>query len=113
MKTILFTILLPIIILTSSSLYAEDERHIHLNAQHLTPDSIIKLDKKNGATVPDGNYWLNSKTGQWGFEGSLDVKGTINTTMAQNNIPQGLGIVNNENIIEQGYERVVANSLSN
>ena len=104
MKNTILTLLFPVLILANTSLFASSERHIHMNAQHLTTQFIIKLDKKNGATVPDGDYWLNSKTGQWGFEGSPKVMGTINTATNHNKTSQGIGVVTHS------YEKLVVNS---
>ena len=56
---------------------AENERHIHINGEHLDLTNIQLLDQIVGSTVGDGYYWLNIQTGQWGFEGNNQTQGII------------------------------------
>lgn len=56
---------------------AEDERHIHINGEHLTESQILQLDKITGYKTSDGYYWINPQTGHWGYEGSDQSQGVI------------------------------------
>ena len=62
--------------LTSIQIQAQ-ERHIHVNGEHLEAEDIQLLDQINGAIVPNGFYWINMETGEWGMEGEPQVLGTI------------------------------------
>ena len=65
------------ILLLLCPLSAWAERHIHLNGEHLTYDTILMMDQVFGYQVNDGYYWLNTQTGEWGYEESYDVQGTV------------------------------------
>ena len=52
-------------------------RHIHINGVHLSDQEILGLDQTLGYTVPNGFYWLNTETGEWGYEGNGEVLGSI------------------------------------
>lgn len=52
-----------------------EERHIHLNGEHLTTENIVLFDQVLSSTVPDGFYWMNFQTGEWGYEGNNEVEG--------------------------------------
>ena len=55
----------------------QDFRHIHINGTHLDEAQIVALDQAMGYGVPNGFYWLNQETGQWGYEGNEEVLGSI------------------------------------
>jgi len=63
--------------LFSLPLFAGDERHIHVNGEHLDMTNIELLDQLTGGQVGNGYYWLNMQTGQWGYEGSEQVQGIV------------------------------------
>ncbi len=62
---------------------AENERHIHINGEHLNETNIQLLDRIVGSNVGDGYYWLNMQTGQWGFEGNNQIQGVITSIANQ------------------------------
>jgi len=78
-------------LLVVSSAQAQEQRHIHLNGEHLTNTGISLLDKVSGNIVNNGNYWLNLQTGQWGHEGNEQVMGVLtivaNQAAQQNSVP--------------------------
>jgi hypothetical protein len=77
MKNSILTCLFSLAILFSLPLFAGDERHIHVNGEHLDITDIKLLDQLTGGQVDNGYYWLNMQTGQWGYEGNDQVQGTI------------------------------------
>lgn len=87
--------ILLIMSLTSSFVFAENTRHIHLNQEHLESPDIAILDQLFGQTVADGEYWINLQTGQWGYEGEDEVYGVLDEvlrwaqTRQQNNYGSG------------------------
>ena len=77
MKNITLNIALIIALSLSLSAIAENERHIHVNGEHLDLANIQLLDQIVGNRVGDGYYWLNMQSGQWGYEGNNQVQGII------------------------------------
>ncbi len=55
----------------------QDFRHIHINGIHLTDTQILYIDKTLGYEVPNGFYWVNDNTGEWGYEGNNEVLGSF------------------------------------
>ena len=55
----------------------EEYRHIHINGSHLEDSQILALDKMLGYEVPNGFYWINESTGEWGYQGSDEVLGSV------------------------------------
>ncbi len=70
--------------LFSSSLFAEQQRHIHINGEHLSDAMITQLDALVGNQVSNGYYWLNLQTGEWGYEGNPQVQGVVQAIIAAN-----------------------------
>ncbi|GEM_PF-5109979 len=58
------------------------ERHIHLNGEHLEPLGITEIDALFSQRVEDGNYWVN-ELGQWGYENNALPIGNINIAALQ------------------------------
>lgn len=71
-------ILLTLLMFTSSSI-AEQQRHIHINGEHLSDALIKQLDTLVGNKVDDGYYWINLQTGAWGYEGNDQTQGVVHT----------------------------------
>jgi len=69
-------ILLTLLMFTSSSI-AEQQRHIHINGEHLSDALIKQLDSLVGNKVDDGYYWINLHTGAWGYEGNDLTQGVV------------------------------------
>ena len=76
-----------ILILLTSNAFAEQQRHIHINGEHLDDQMIAKLDALVGTQVRDGYYWLNLQNGQWGYEGNPQTQGVV-AQIAAINQPQ-------------------------
>ena len=89
---ILLTICLAL--LTGSAM-AEQQRHIHINGEHLNEQMITRLDALVGNKVDDGYYWLNLQTGQWGYEGNEQIQGVVQAIVAANKAQQNNSPANN------------------
>ena len=77
-----------ILMLLTSNAFAEQQRHIHINGEHLDDQMIAKLDALVGNPVSDGFYWLNLQTGQWGYEGNPQPQGVVAQIAALNQFQQ-------------------------
>lgn len=77
MKQLTIQLFVVFALFFSLPLLAENERHIHLNGEHLSNENIQLLDQIVGNLVGDGYYWLNMQTGQWGYEGNDQIQGVI------------------------------------
>lgn len=84
MQIQIFKLLVLVLILFTSNTFAEQQRHIHINGEHLNEQMISKLDALVGSEVSDGYYWLNLQTGQWGYEGNPQVQGVVAQITAAN-----------------------------
>jgi hypothetical protein len=69
--------LLSIALLFSVNSFAEEERHIHFNGEHLESETISVMDQLYGFKLVNGNYWINTETGEWGVEGNNKVQGLL------------------------------------
>lgn len=44
-------------------------RYVVVNGQRLDTASMARLDRAACLRVPDGRYWIDMRTGIWGYEG--------------------------------------------
>jgi hypothetical protein len=56
---------------------AGEERRVVVNGKTLAGEELDKLDRADCRTIPDGNYWLNRRSGTWGYAGERMVQGRI------------------------------------
>ena len=78
----------------SFNVLAQDGRHIHVNGECLDQHNIQLADQLFQTQVPDGFYWINFETGEWGIEGqsaTLGVLTTIANARQQNQSQQSTG----------------------
>ena len=54
---------------------AQAERLVVVNGLRLNATQIAWLDERNCAPVPDGRYWLDLRTGAWGYAGWPQQRG--------------------------------------
>lgn len=52
-------------------------RHVVINNHHVTGAQLQDLDWRSGGRIPDGRYWLNHRTGEWGYAGDPWPRGRI------------------------------------
>ena len=57
-------------------------RTVIVNNQLMNQTQLLMMDMINCTTVPDGNYWVNNLTGQWGYAGG-GVKGYVGDACRQ------------------------------
>lgn len=56
---------------------AAQSRIVIVNDRLMDPASLARLDRLACATIPDGSYWLDPRTGAWGYGGDPRVRGVI------------------------------------
>ena len=113
MKHLLTIFILITFVFFSLAKAQQDERHIHVNGEHLDATSIAVMDLLFGEKVPNGFYWINENTGQWGFEGETKVRGVLKVVqqIAQQNQRQQSDSQSTEiNMSQNG--RVVSGKLN-
>lgn len=44
-------------------------RYVVVNGQRMGPADLQRLDRASCTRVPNGRYWLNMRSGVWGYEG--------------------------------------------
>ena len=59
----------PLVILFAllAATAAHSERYVIVNGQRLTDPQLIYLEQQACTPIPNGNYWLNTRTGAWGY----------------------------------------------
>ena len=73
------SLLLVALVAIGGVTFAEQARHIHVNGECLDEESFILVDQLFGTKVPDGFYWINFNTGEWGLEGQQSTLGVLQT----------------------------------
>lgn len=66
--------LLLVFLLTDSAIA---ERYVVVNGQRLTLPQIQYLEQVNCGPIPNGRYWLDGRTGIWGYAGDRRPMGRI------------------------------------
>jgi hypothetical protein len=56
---------------------AQNARVVMVNGSLLDNATLAQLDRAACTRVPDGHYWLNLQSGQWGYAGEPWVRGHI------------------------------------
>lgn len=51
-------------------------RYVVVNGQRVTDEELAWLDQVSCSVVPDGQYWIDMRTGVWGYPGG-DAQGHI------------------------------------
>ena len=52
-------------------------RYVFVNGQRMSDSQIAVLAQRQCAYIPNGSYWLNTRTGAWGYAGNPQVQGVI------------------------------------
>ena len=76
MKTV-FTSVLLMFLLSCMAGNAFAERYVVVNGQRLSIPEILHLERLHCGPIPNGRYWINLRTGIWGFEGNPRPQGHI------------------------------------
>jgi hypothetical protein len=94
---------------TSLSQASQDSRQIYINGERLDAFGMSLVDQLNcDAPVPNGRYWLNFITGEWGYQGG-PTQGVIgNCRTAQ---PQSDRRYVEDRIFEQSGASIIQNPV--
>ena len=68
MKALVFVILAALLTATPQVSQAQ-ARYVVVNGQRMGPAQLQRLDRASCSRVPNGRYWLNLRSGVWGYEG--------------------------------------------
>lgn len=52
-------------------------RSVFINGQHISDAQLAALEQRACAPIPEGRYWLDMRTGHWGYAGSSRVQGVL------------------------------------
>lgn len=63
--------------ITHAAHAAHAQRMVIVNGQRLDPIQITWLEQRNCRPVPNGSYWLDLRTGAWGYAGWPQVQGYV------------------------------------
>ncbi|WP_341889833.1 hypothetical protein [Variovorax sp. YR752] len=63
--------------LCTDAALAQSARFVVVNGSLVDNATLAQLDRVACTRVPDGHYWLNLQTGQWGYAGEPWVRGHI------------------------------------
>lgn len=53
------------------------ERMVVINGERIRGTELEELDRADCRPIPDGKYWLNRRSGAWGYAGQQRVRGRI------------------------------------
>jgi hypothetical protein len=56
---------------------AQAQRMVVVNGLRLNAEQIAWLEQRSCAPVPDGSYWLDLRTGAWGYAGWPQRQGFV------------------------------------
>jgi hypothetical protein len=63
--------------LSAGARAAHAERSVVVNGLRLDGGQIAWLEQRNCAAVPNGRYWLDLRSGAWGYAGWPQVQGYL------------------------------------
>ncbi len=73
------TLLASLLLFAATSALAH-ERFVVVNGQRLNHAEIARLEFFNCTRIPDGRYWLDPRSGAWGYAGSRTIHGYFGET---------------------------------
>ncbi|MCB1886004.1 MAG: hypothetical protein KDH20_00230 [Rhodocyclaceae bacterium] len=76
MRTLPTLLTAAVLSLTIGTAHAQS-REVFVNGQRLTSAQLNGLQRMHCARIPDGAYWLNTRTGAWGYAGNGRVQGYL------------------------------------
>ncbi len=56
---------------------AHAERSVMVNGMRLNEPQISQLEQIHCGPIPNGNYWLDTRTGIWGYAGDPHPQGHV------------------------------------
>ena len=65
----------------------ETTRKVYVNGEKMGAFGVAGMDQQTGRVLPDGRYWLEPISGNWGIEGNNRPLGNVHAanTMASSN----------------------------
>jgi hypothetical protein len=79
-------LLVVLFILGSTSAFGyHDTLQVVVNGQRLQPNQIRVLEQVSCGPIPSGRYWLDTRTGVWGYEGGR-AQGRLGDRCANRNV---------------------------
>ena len=70
-------LLMILLVLFSFLSPAYAERYVVVNGHRLSIPEIQYLEQLHCGPVPNGKYWINLRTGQWGYAGNPWPQGQV------------------------------------
>lgn len=52
-------------------------RVVIINGKLLSDANLAELSRRHCADIPDGSYWLDTRSGAWGYAGNPQVQGYL------------------------------------
>ncbi|MCB1926587.1 MAG: hypothetical protein KDH17_00995 [Rhodocyclaceae bacterium] len=77
MKTSATILASALLSLAASTAQAQFQRNVYVNGQHLNAAQLAVLQQMHCAWIPDGAYWINTRSGAWGYAGNGRVQGYV------------------------------------
>jgi hypothetical protein len=68
------------VVMLSTALCADalaQSRQVFVNGQRLSDAQVADLARANCNDIPNGAYWLNTRSGAWGYAGNRQVQGIL------------------------------------
>jgi len=77
MNTFKLVVAATALCLLASASMAQGRRQVYINGVRLNSSQLATLQSMHCAFIPDGAYWLNLRTGAWGYAGNGRVQGYL------------------------------------
>ena len=68
---------ISLVLATHATEAVAQSRHVFVNGQRMTDPQVQVLAQRACTPIPDGAYWLNMRTGEWGYVGNPRVQGRL------------------------------------
>ncbi len=65
------------LLMTTITTVQAQTRQVVVNGQRLTTGQLAVLQQMHCAWIPDGAYWVDTRTGAWGYAGNGRVQGCL------------------------------------
>lgn len=76
-------LLVPLLlVILSACAILETTRNVYVNGERQNALGVAAFDQQTGWVLPDGRYWTNWISGDWGVEGSRKILGNVHTNAA-------------------------------
>ena len=67
----------------------ETTRKVYVNGEKMGAFGVAGMDQQTGRVLPDGRYWLEPVSGNWGIEGNNTPLGNVHAANAMANPNSG------------------------